>query len=190
MTSLRITHNGVQLLDEPTAVQLADAIAASRTLTRFTGHYVNFWRDRAAAAAVLRALTGHPTIREVNLNVNLPHDPVAAGAALGALVAANTPALQVLHIHGSHFGDAGLAPLFDALPRNTHLRTIGCSNNDMSADFARDHFLPAVRANTSLRTLVASLWWGDQEDGVAPLEVLEAEALVAARAAADEPTQL
>ena len=44
-------------------------------------------------------------------------------------------------------------------------------------------FLPAVRANTSLRTLSASRSWGDAHNGVAPPEVLEAEALVAARAA-------
>ena len=68
-----------------------------------------------------------------------------------------------------------------ALRHNTHLRDLRCSNTDMSADFARAFFLPAVRDNTSLRKLVASEWWGDQEDGQAPPAVLEAEALVAAR---------
>ena len=58
-------------------------------------------------------------------------------------------------------------------------------HGQMSEDFARERFLPAVRANTSLRKLRASEWWGDEEDGEAPPEVLEAEALVAARAAAD-----
>ena len=100
-------------------------------------------------------------------------------------MAANTPALHTLQFHGSLFHNAGLAPLFDALPHNTHLGTLGCSNTGMSAGFACDHFLPAVRANKSLRKLMASERWGNQEDGVAPHEVLEAEALVAARSAPD-----
>ena len=73
----------------------------------------------------------------------------------------------------------------DALRRNTHLRVFNCNNTDMSEEFARVAFLPAVRANTSLRKLRAAEWWGDDEHGVAPPEVLEAEALVAARRAAD-----
>ena len=100
-------------------------------------------------------------------------------------MATNTPALRELRFDSSNFGDVGLAPLFNALPQNTHLRVLQCSNTSMSADFARDRFLPAVTANTSLRKLIASEWWGDEEDGVPPPEVLQAEALVATRAAAD-----
>ena len=51
----------------------------------------------------------------------------------------------------------------------------------MSEVFARDVFLPAVRANTSLRMLSASNAWGGVPDSVVPAAVLEAEALVAAR---------
>jgi hypothetical protein len=81
----------------------------------------------------------------------------------------------------------GLAPLVDALPRNTHLRLLDCAETDMSNTFVHDRFLPAIRANTSLRELVARQWWGDEEDGTAPAEVLEAEALVKMRAYADVP---
>ena len=42
-----------------------------------------------------------------------------------------------------------------------------------------------MRANTSLRELNASDFWGDEEDGQAPSELLEAEALVAARGSGD-----
>ena len=73
-----------------------------------------------------------------------------------------------------------------ALRHNTHLRDLRCSNTDMSADFARAFFLPAVRDNTSLCKLEASQSWGNQEGGQAPPAVLEAEALVAARDAAGE----
>ena len=105
--------------------------------------------------------------------------------ALGALVAANSPCLVALNISESIYDGAGLAPIIDALPDNTHLRLFDCCNTDMSWEFARLRFLPAVHANTSLRVLHASEWWGNQEHGVAPPAVLGAEALVAARAAAD-----
>jgi hypothetical protein len=51
----------------------------------------------------------------------------------------------------------------------------------MSDEFARDNFLPAIRANTSLRMLEAS----DKDIINVPDEVHEAEALVKARANAD-----
>jgi Ran GTPase-activating protein (RanGAP) involved in mRNA processing and transport len=109
----------------------------------------------------------------------------AVGAALGELIAANAPALRDLRVSSCLLGDAGLAPLVAALPHNTHLVKLRCEDNDMSDAFARDHFLPAIRANTSLRVLQASDWWGGEEDGIAPDEVLQAEALVKARADAD-----
>ena len=81
----------------------------------------------------------------------------------------------------SALGDAGMGPLLDALAQNTHLRLLYCTNTGMSEGFARDRFLPAVRANTSLKVLCASSNWGGDAHGQAPAEVLEAEALVAAR---------
>ncbi len=71
--------------------------------------------------------------------------------------------------------DAGLRPLFDALPSNTHLRKLNCSYNELSDAFVRDALLPAVRANSSLRELVMG------HDASA--EAREAEALVQRRAA-------
>jgi hypothetical protein len=136
----------------------------------------------------MTALTAHPTLEELHLdnNMSIFDDHAAAvGAALGALVAANAPALQMLNVSYSSLGDAGLAPLVDALPRNTHLRLLHCKDNPMSDAFARDTFLPAIRANTSLRVLSASEWWGGDEDRIVPDEVLQAEALVKARADAD-----
>ena len=188
LTSVFIDNDHHQLLDEPAAAQLADAITASRTLAQLNMQRIDFWRAGPAAAAVLHALTGHPSVCELNLGVNIPHGRAAAGAALGALVAANAPALRKLDLHSCNLGDAGWAPLLDALPRNTHLHRFDCCNTGMTAELARDRFLPSVRANASLRELSASPWWGNQERGVAPPEVLEAEALVAARSAriADE----
>jgi hypothetical protein len=70
-------------------------------------------------------------------------------------VAANAHALTELDVAHNRLGDEGLRPLFEALPLNTHLRTLDVSWNDMNAAFAHDVLLPAVRANTSLRTLHA-----------------------------------
>jgi hypothetical protein len=44
-----------------------------------------------------------------------------------------------------------LRPLFEALPRSTHLRTLDCYHNDATEACTRDVLLPLVRANTSLR---------------------------------------
>ena len=185
LAHIHIDNNGEQLFDAPSAMQLADAVAANHTLTHFILEAVRFWDNASAAAAVVRALTGHPSVRELALDYNDAPDAAAAGAALATLVATNAPAMLELGLHDSHFGDEGLGLLMDALPHNTHLRKLDCSNNEMSDEFARHRFLQAVQANTSLRELVASEWWDNEEDGEAPPEVLEAEALVAARAAAE-----
>jgi hypothetical protein len=79
--------------------------------------------------------------------------PAAAGAALGALVAANAPALRVLNVSGCHLDDTSMGPLVDALARNTHLQELVLYNTippRMSDAFARERLLPAVRANASL----------------------------------------
>ena len=52
-------------------------------------------------------------------------------------------------------GDAGMGPLCDALPRNTHLLWLALRLNGTSPYFDAQHLLPAVRANTSLRLLEA-----------------------------------
>ncbi len=77
-------------------------------------------------------------------------------------------------------GDTGLGPLADALPRNTYLRHLSWYNTDMSEAFARERFLPAVQANTSLCELEASRCWNNKKYGKAPPEVMQAEALVQA----------
>ncbi len=189
LTELRIDNGGMQLLDAPTAFALlAGALQVNTTLRMLQLERMELWRDARASMAVVRALTAHPSLQDLSLCDNQPVNVDAAttaGAALGALVAANAPALRELHITYSSLGDAGLAPLLDALASNTHLRALHCDDNAMSEAFARDTFLPAIRANGSLRELVASEWWGGVEDGVAPEEVLQAEALVNGRAKAE-----
>ena len=176
-----ITNDVAPLLDEAAAAQLADAVAASRTLIELVLFAVCFWDDAAAAASMMRALTGHPHLKELNLSHNSPPDQHAAGAALGALVAANAPALQSLEVWGSDLGDAGCGELFSMLPRNSHLLKLDLRTLGLSGAFVHDIILPAVRANTSLRTLHAECGWTGGPYDRLPQEWLEASELVEAR---------
>jgi hypothetical protein len=176
LTSLDISglDTDVDFLDAQAATLMGAALRANRTLATLRFACVQFWRRPAAAAALLVALTAHTSLQTLVLCSNgtnglAGHE--AAYDALGALMAANAPALQELDLRGCDLGDAALAPLVDALASNTHLLKLLCGSNRLSADFARDRLLPAVRANASLRKLGAG-------GGAAA----EAEAVVAARA--------
>jgi hypothetical protein len=173
LSCLSILNEGRQLLDQPAAVLLAQAVRAS-TLTTFVLHDVQLWRDPAAASTLVGALVAHASLMQIRLSSNVvaAADQTTAGAALGALVAADAFTLRMLTLSGCALGDAGLGPLVDALPGNTHLWKLDCGNNDLTEAFVRDRLLPAVRANTSLRTLQTGLEWESAR---------EAEAIVAAR---------
>jgi hypothetical protein len=151
----------LQLLDEPAAVLLGNALRANTTLTSVTFKSVHLFSDAAVAAALLGALTAHPSVQKLDISHNddayghAPAAPAAAGAALGTLVAANAPALRELNLSYCPFTDAALAPLVDALPANTHLRVLDCRNNPLLSDaFMRERLLPAVRANPWLEATV------------------------------------
>jgi hypothetical protein len=130
-------------------------------LTSLSLTNASLWYNPAAAAALLDAVTAHPRLHTLNLeknNYEYNEDEewqAATGTALSKLLLADAPTLQTLRINYCGLGDAGLGPLFLALPRNTHLRTLHCHDNSISEAFTRDVLLPAVRANTSLRELQA-----------------------------------
>jgi hypothetical protein len=179
LTELNILQTE-QLLDGPSAALLGDALRANTTLTSLS-LYMKFWHDAGAAAALLGALTGHSSLHTLNLAHNSVREAQpAAFAALGALAAANAPALTKLDVSYSRLGNAGLRPLFEALRTNTHLHELNVAGNNMSAAFSRNVLLPAVRANTSLRKLVIHLPSGTADNAF----TREAEALVEARGAA------
>jgi hypothetical protein len=179
LTELCIINKDSQLLDEPAAALLGDALRANTSLTSLTLIRSGLWRHNPAAAVVLCAtMAGHPRLRVIDLSCNPLHGNVAdASTALGALVAANAPALQQLNVSYCELGDAGMGPLVEALRHNTHLHVLSCVRNEMSEAFAHDCLLPAVRANNSLRKLTV-------DDGIviAPESARKAAALVAARA--------
>jgi hypothetical protein len=189
LSELYVYNSGVQLLDQPAAALMADALRANSTLTSLKLRSCGSWRDAAAAALLLGALTAHRSLRTLDLGVNSiqPGDQQApaVGAALGALVAANAPALHDLNLACMARDEAGLLALgwlLDVLPLNTHLRTLDLDHNYLCTnDFARDRLLPAVRANTSLRHLSVRRLDDNNEF------LHEAAALVAARNASAAP---
>ena len=145
----------------PAQAPLARALARASELTRvvlggaFTRALATDALCGGDAAALLSALAGHLTLEALTLEGDLSTFADALAPALGAVVAADAPALTSLRLAGCALGDAGLRPLVAALPGNTHLRTLECDSNALSAAFAREVLLPAVRANAGLTRLSA-----------------------------------
>jgi hypothetical protein len=180
------------LLDAPSAAALAATLRINTTLTALTLRGVGVWSVLPAAHALLEAATSHPSLQKLDLSDldctaggdDSSAAAAAAFAALGALVAANAPALQELRVNGCNLSEPGMHALLAALPGNTHLRLLDCADNNTEADFADDVLLPAVQANTSLRRLQAdALHPCDDWEGIFERRpCTRAMALVAARA--------
>jgi hypothetical protein len=145
----------------PPLAPLARALARAPGLSRVVlgGAFASALASGALrgcdAAALLRALAGHPDLEVLTLEGDLREFGAALGEALGTLVAADSPALSTVRVAGCSLGDAGLGPLVAALPRNSHLRALECNGSALGAAFAREALLPAVRANSGLRELSA-----------------------------------
>jgi hypothetical protein len=150
---LYIQNNNELFLDAAAAAVLADALRANCTLDVLALLNSGLWHDPAVAVTLLGAVTAHCRLQTVCLSDLIGDAQDAAGAALGALVAANAPALTFLYLCASGLQEAALGPLVDALPANTHLRTLLLGEVTASAAFLRERLLPAVRANTSLARL-------------------------------------
>jgi hypothetical protein len=181
LTELLVEGDGDQrLADAASAGVLCTALRDSTTLTALRLIDMSLWSDAAVATALLAAVTAHGSLRELQLQIDHPGArAAAAGAAFGALVAANVSALQTLDLAFNSLHEETLRALFNALPGNTHLRTLRVSYETMSAAFARDVLLPAVRANTSLRAL--HMGYGDVQRNAGAREALT---IVNSRAAA------
>jgi hypothetical protein len=149
---------GTPLFDVDGAALVADALCVNTALTKLKLHQANLCDDLRVAELLLGALVGHPSLRELWTNgEGTPADNLSAfGALLGALVAADAPALQILVCSCNALGDAGMAPIVEALALNCHLRKLDLRDNGMSEEFARERLLPAVLANTSLRELLCA----------------------------------
>ena len=158
LTSLAIEQHD-HLFDAPGTALFADAVRASSSLTTllFWGNVIHkWWRDVWCIPVLMDALTGHGTLRTLCFRGSHTNQPYSVGSALGALVAANAPALTELDVSNLLFDDVTTRPLLDALAVNTHLRVLNINAHIMSREFLRDVLLPAVHANTGLRQLSAT----------------------------------
>lgn len=153
---------------EAAARDFCDALRASR-LERLSLADVGFWRRPARGAAVLAAVTAHPTLQQLRLWGNhFPgghpyftgrHDRSRpAGDAIASLLAANSPVLRDLSVSENALGLTSLVLVVAALRRNTHLERLffqqrgvyGLEEEALSKEFVAAHVLPAVRRCTSL----------------------------------------
>jgi hypothetical protein len=172
------THGVQPLFDAAGAALVADALHVTTALTELTFMNSGLCHDAGAAQVLLGALVGHPSLRELALECERGLAPALRGAALAAILFADTPALQSLSVYcakgrneacACRLGDAGLMPLMAALRHNHHLRQLSIGTNNMSTRFARQQLLPAVRLNTSLR----DLWCDGDAPGEEAMELVE-----------------
>jgi hypothetical protein len=143
----------MSLLSEPAvSATLADALRENRTLTSLE---VTMARDSTdlGIAVLLNSLEGHPTLQTLLCQGCASELSDAVGAAFGRLIAANASTLTSLR--SCTLLSNGLGPLCAALPHNTHLRCLELSTEIVEAS-AAEHLLLAVKANRSLRQLIAS----------------------------------
>lgn len=160
------------------------AALRSARITWLSLSAVNLWLSLSGGTAVLAALTNHPTITTLVLGGNPPPEETEdnpVGSQLAALVAADgvLSTLWLTNARTAKWGDAIVRSLFEAVARSTRLRQLDCVNGGISAECARDHLLPAVRANASLKQLTLYESGTAEADKLADLAA--AEALVAAR---------
>lgn len=189
ISSLRLDgafDNG-PFVDAETEPVLFAALRANSTLTEITLICGGQW-DEPAGIDFVDALVGHPTLQAITLQDTAEYDVetrVLAGAALGRLVAANSPALSDLTVSLCKLGDDGLRPLFAALPSNTYLFMLSAYCNGITAAFA-PAVLASVTANESLASLNIDGRKERREDDrgygeVSIAELHEAKALVLRR---------
>ena len=165
LTELRVmfTRNHAAALDEAGAALVAAALRSTRSLTSLMLRGAGLAHGDAAAVActLLAALTGHASLRSLELSHEYGDSIFeprlrsvgarrALGAALGALVAADAPALQSLNCSCNFMLDDGMEPLARALAGHHHLHELDITLSRLSEAFARDVLLPALQANTSL----------------------------------------
>ena len=138
----------VPAFDAAGAALVADALRVNTTLTHVNFCCAELCADVRVACTLLGALVGHPRLRHLEITgEDTPEEHRDAfGAALGALIAADAPALQVLDCSDCSLGDDGLAPIVQALPLNCHLRELSVADNGMSEEFAREQLLQGLHA--------------------------------------------
>ena len=176
-----ISNDGVPLFTGPD-LAFCDALRSNSIPDEIFLHNCDLWANPADAGMVLAALAARTEL-EPHIELNLPDNNVgetqeeqfASGTQLAQIITA--AGLVALNISGCNLGEAGLGPIFQALPRASRLWGLQFDSDTLSSEFARDVVLPAVRANNSLRSLT---FCNEDEDDLLP-ELIEAQNIVKAR---------
>jgi hypothetical protein len=177
-----IYNRGLPLFTGPDLPAFCNALRSSSIPDEIFLHNCDLWANPADAGMVLAALAARIEL-EPHIELNLPDNNVgetqeeqfAAGTQLAQIITA--AGLVALNISGCNLGEAGLGPIFQALPRASRLWGLQFDSDTLSSEFARDVVLPAVRANNSLRSLT---FCNEDEDDLLP-ELIEAQNIVKAR---------
>jgi hypothetical protein len=151
LKELALFNPRAELFDASLAEALGAALHANDTLT---GLYVNIpdlWRVPASGDALIGGLVGHRSLQTLYLQTFATDaSQVAAGTALGAVVAANSSVLRTLIMNDTAMHDEGLRPICEALRSNTYLLSMSLGRCSPSAAFVLGTVVPAVRARPSL----------------------------------------
>lgn len=144
-----------------------------------------------AAAALLTACAGHPTLRFLFVfeasRTQPPGEPLdggeaaQVGGALEALVLAPATRLRTLLLPNARLSDAAAAPLVAALPRAPRLRRLSLVGSDLSPAFCAERLLPAARAAPRLMQLTMMDDMEDEREREANPAAAEAQALALSR---------
>jgi hypothetical protein len=134
------------------AARLGAAARACSTLISLTLSGLDLWHDPAASSALLGALAGHPTLRELSFRHNEAADSAAAatlGAAICMVLSANAPSLKRLNVSLCGLDDGAAEYLLLGMAACTHLRDINLDQNDFSKAMVRERLEPAMKAMPS-----------------------------------------
>ena len=153
---LKVCNQNVALFEGPGLPAFCDVLRNCKSLKTLRLGNVNLWADTAAASQLIAALEVLPAQQEVSLLWNhvdvTPATQHVAGECLARLIARST-SLWKLDLDYNELGEAGLAPIFQALRGNASLVELSLNGEQIRALFVRNVVLPAVRSNTTLRIL-------------------------------------
>lgn len=179
LTALLLQGDDASLFDSAASGTLfMEALRTRASLAVLHLECVDLWRTLDTADAVVTCICEHPSLITVSLGKNevMFGHRRTVGASLARLLT-HMPRLCSLCLHSCALGEEGFRPVVEALRDNASVSAIMCDDNMLTRRFVRNEFLPAVRANTSLRVLRASCKW----QGPLIPELEDAEALVCAR---------
>lgn len=143
---------------EVTATRIGAALQHCRSLT-YLSLSLHSWRLLSSEPVWHALTTLLDTLESLDLSGNLaePEERVAAGRALGALVASNPPRLTELNVEDMNLGDEGVEFIVEGFATNTNIWNLNCGSahdgySGLGEDFVRDRLAP-VYAEAERRRL-------------------------------------